>query len=406
MHVLMISPGFPTEMPLFTQGLARVGAKVFGVGDQPQSALAPELRACLADYLQVRNLWEEDRVVAEVCRWLGRRRIDRAEVLWEPGMMLAAKLRDALDLPGLRPDATVPFRDKEQMKRVLDDAGIRTPHHYEARSAEDVRKARDRIGYPIIIKPLDGAGSADTWPIRSDEELDQVLRAVGHLDVVSVEEYIEGEEYTYDTVCANGVPLFENVGWYRPGPLLARLNPWISAQNIVYRDLDHEIPAQGRDMGRKVLDALGFQSGFTHMEWFRTKSGEAVFGEIGGRSPGGRLVHVMNYSCDADLFTGWAEATCYGRISQDLHKKYSAAVIFKKAQGGGTHITSIDGLDSLLGRYGEHIAAIDLNRVGAPRRDWRKIVHGDGWIVVRHTNFESTREIADAVSTDLAIRAG
>ena len=28
MRVLMISPGFPTEMPLFTRGLARVGADV------------------------------------------------------------------------------------------------------------------------------------------------------------------------------------------------------------------------------------------------------------------------------------------------------------------------------------------------------------------------------------------
>ena len=30
MRVLMISPGFPTEMPLFTRGLARVGAEVYG----------------------------------------------------------------------------------------------------------------------------------------------------------------------------------------------------------------------------------------------------------------------------------------------------------------------------------------------------------------------------------------
>ena len=41
MNVLMISPGFPDEMPLFTRGLAEIGASVFGIGDQPQAALAP-----------------------------------------------------------------------------------------------------------------------------------------------------------------------------------------------------------------------------------------------------------------------------------------------------------------------------------------------------------------------------
>ncbi|MCA8968310.1 MAG: ATP-grasp domain-containing protein [Planctomycetes bacterium] len=406
MRVLMISPGFPTEMPLFTRGLARVGAEVYGLGDQPRSALAPDVAASLHDYLQVRDLWDEARVVGEVRHWLGNRRIDRVEVLWEPGMMLAAKLREALGAPGLRAEQTVPFRDKERMKRVLDAAGIRTPHHYDARTREEVRQAADRIGYPIIVKPLDGAGSADTWPIRSNDELEHALRAIQHVPVVSVEEFIEGEEYTYDTVCAHGTPLFENVGWYRPGPLIARLNPWISAVNVCYHDLDQEIPAQGREMGRRVLDALGFESGFTHMEWFRTKDGEAVFGEIGGRSPGGRLVHVMNYSTDADLFTGWAEAVCHGRISQDVSKKFAAAVIFKKAQGAGPRITAIEGLESVFARFGEHIAAIDLNRVGAPKRDWRKIVHGDGWIVVRHPDFETTCRMADSIATDLILRAG
>ena len=39
MNVLMISPGFPAEMPLFTAGLAAVGARVIGLGEQPEQAL-------------------------------------------------------------------------------------------------------------------------------------------------------------------------------------------------------------------------------------------------------------------------------------------------------------------------------------------------------------------------------
>ena len=59
MNVLFLSPGFPAEMPLFTRGLAQVGAKVFGVGDQPAAALPSEARQGLSDYLQVQSLADE-----------------------------------------------------------------------------------------------------------------------------------------------------------------------------------------------------------------------------------------------------------------------------------------------------------------------------------------------------------
>src|SRR5690242_21732472 len=56
-------------------------------------------------------------------------RSDRVECLWEPYMMLAARLREELGLPGLTAGQTVPFRDKELMKEVLGAAGLRTPGH-------------------------------------------------------------------------------------------------------------------------------------------------------------------------------------------------------------------------------------------------------------------------------------
>jgi hypothetical protein len=52
----------------------------------------------------------------------------------------------------------------------------------------------------------------------------------------------------------------------------------------------------------------------------------------------------MNYSCDIDLFRGWAEAACYGRLSQDTTKKYNAAMIFKRAAGRRASCASTAGL--------------------------------------------------------------
>ncbi len=405
MDVVFLSPGFPAEMPLFVRGLAEVGARVLGVGEGPAAGLPEEAKRALHDYLQVPRLLDEDAVVREVRSRLRGRSVERVECLWEVGVVLAAKLREALSVPGMRVEQAILFRDKESMKQALDAAGVRTPRHARAHTAQEVREIAERFGYPLIIKPIAGAGSADTYPIHQADQLGRALELTRHVPEVSVEEYVEGEELTFDTVCANGEILFENVAWYRPKPLIARLNPWISHQAVALRDLSVPDVVKGRELGRAVLRALRFQTGYTHMEWFLTQKGEAVFGEIGARAPGARLVHAMNYTCDADLFRGWAEAVCHGSLSQDTSKKYNAALIFKRAEGDG-RILRYEGLEAILAQHGEHVPVVDLNPIGAPRRDWQSSVVGDGWIVARHPDLETTLEIADKFSANLRLVAG
>jgi biotin carboxylase len=401
MNVIMISPGFPAEMPHFTRGLREVGASVLGVGDTPQAGLDPDVRRNLDAYLQVQDLWDEEATTRAVVERVRGQTIDRVECLWEPGMVLAARMREALGVAGLSVAETIPFRDKVAMKEVLDRAGVRVPKFARATSSHEVRAAVERIGYPVILKPIAGAGSADTYTVRSAAELENALARTRHVPEINVDEYIEGEEYTFDTVCSQGEILFENVAWYRPKPLVARLNDWISPQAICLRDLDAPEIRVGRELGYQVLRALGFRTGFAHMEWFRTPKGEAVFGEIGARAPGARLVHMMNYSCDLDLFRGWAEAVCHGRISQDTRKKYNAAMIFKRASGNGRIITRVEGLESLMTRYGRYVCNLELVRVGEPRRDYRQVLVGDGWIALRHPELAATLEMADAFSSQL-----
>lgn len=404
MNVLMLSPGFPYEMPSHTRGLHQVGAKVYGLGDQPPPALPQEARESLFDYRQVASLWDEDEVIALVKNWLGGTRLQHVVCQWETAMLLAARLREEFDIPGLTVEQTVPFRDKEIMKQQLDAAGIRTPRHSRATTLEEVQAGAKKVGFPLIIKPISGAGSVDTYRIDNEEELQEVLPALRGIDQVSVEEFIQGEEYTFDTVCINGEIAYHNVCWYRPNPLISKQNEWISPQTFIFRDPDQELLAPGVALGKQVIEALGVQTGFTHMEWFLTSKGEAVFGEIGARPPGAKTVDLMNYSCDIDLFTGCAEAICHGRFTQDVQRSYNSSMVFKRAQGEGV-IHRIDGLDRILGRYGEHIAAVELLPIGSPRRNFQQTVLADGFIVVRHPDLEATMEMADRIGTDVQLYA-
>jgi hypothetical protein len=404
MNVVMISPGYPTEMPYFTRGLARVGAKVLGVGDQPESDLPRETRESLSAYLRVSSLTDERAVIEDVARWTSPIKVDRVECLWEPGVLLAARLRERLGVPGMTEQEVVPFRNKDVMKQMLADAGIRTPRHALATSADECRDAAGRIGYPLILKPIDGAGSADTHRVNDSRQLEEAISKLGHLSQVNVEEFVDGEEFTFDTVCVEGEIAYYSISWYRPRPLIARTVQWISPQIIMLRDVEAEELRGGREMGRAVLRALNFRTGFTHMEWYKKADGEIVFGEIAARPPGARSVDVMNYASDVDLFTGWAEAVVHGRFTQPVERRYNAAIIFKRAQGEG-HIRHIEGLERILTHFGEHVAAIDLLGVGQHRRNWVQTLLSDGHVIVRHPDLNRLLELADAVGTDLQLYA-
>jgi len=404
MNVVMISPGYPTEMPYFTRGLARVGARVLGVGDQPESALPRETRESLTAYLQVPSLLDEQGVLEAVTRWTSPVEIDRVECLWEPGVLLAARLRERLGARGMTEQEVLPFRNKDLMKQVLSEAGVRTPRHALATSAEECREAARRIGFPLILKPIDGAGSADTHRVEDGAQLEAAVAKLGHLREVNVEEFVDGEEFTFDTVCVEGEIAFHSISWYRPRPLVARTVQWISPQIIMLRDTEAEHLRGGVEMGRAVLRALNFRTGFTHMEWYLKSDGEVVFGEIAARPPGARSVDVMNYACDVDLFTGWAEAVVRGRFTQPVERRYNAAVIFKRAQGEG-HIRRVEGLERILTHFGEHVVCVDLLGLGEHRRNWLQTLLSDGHVIVRHPDLRRLMELADAVGTDLQLYA-
>ena len=403
-NVLIVGCAYPPELPHFTRGVARVGARAFGVDVMPESQLPPMVRETLSGYLQVGSLIDEEGCVDAVRRWAGAPQFDHIESLWEGTVLTAGRLRDALGVPGHSREQIVRFRDKDKMKQAVSDAGIRTPRHQRGSAGKECFEAAEKVGYPICLKPVSGAGSADTFRCDSPADLEASLKKAAHIPEFNLEEFIDGEEFTYDTICVNGEVVFENISWYRPRPLVGRSTEWISPQTVTLRDVDEPRFDDGRALGRQVLKALEHGTGFTHMEWYRKSDGEAVFGEIAARPPGAHTVDTMNFANDIDLFSGWAEAVVHGTFNRDFERLYNCAIIFKRAQGQG-YIRRIEGLERILSSFGEHIPALDLLPIGAHRRDWVQTLLSDGWVFVRHPDLDTTAELADRVGTELQLYA-
>jgi biotin carboxylase len=404
MRVVFLAPAYPPEMVQYTRGLIEVGAEVYGVADSPVAQLPEAVRRQLSGYLKVPRIMDEEDVLQRVALWVHGKGIDRVVSNWEPLVILAAKIRERLGMPGMSVDTVRGFRDKELMKERVRAAGLRVPRSRRVRTEKETRDAAEEIGFPLILKPIAGAGSADTYRVTSPAELDDALHKMRGIPEASCEEYVEGEEFTFDTVCIGGRPAYENVAAYLPKPIEMRSIEWISPVIITVREMGQPKLAPGVELGRNVLRALHMGDGFTHMEWFLTPKGEAVFGEIACRPGGAHLVDQMNYTSDIDLFREWARVACWRTFDAVAPRKYNAGIVFKRAVGQG-RVTRIEGLGDWISAAGHWVVEEQLLRPGTPRRNWKQTLLSDGHVLVRHPQWDEAYRLSFLAATGIKMYA-
>ncbi|MCG8423777.1 MAG: ATP-grasp domain-containing protein [Proteobacteria bacterium] len=408
MNVLFISPHYPEEMQDFTRGLAEVGVRVTGLGEAPLDHIPEQVKRHLTGYIRVENMADSAAVLARIGADRQKGPFERIECLWEPYVLVAAELREALGIAGMSVDTVMGFRDKSIMKDRLTARNLRVPQHVQVHSAEQARSAAAALGFPVVVKPNSGAGTAHTYDATDAGQLDRVLERIASqrrwLGQLSVEEYIEGDELTYDAVAIAGRPAFESVAQYFPKPLEGRNKEWISPAQIVYRNPYEPEFASGIKLGRAVLDALGMGTGFVHLEWFRKPDGEVVFGEIACRAGGAKLMDQINFANDFDIYREWARSVCWHSFEGIPHRRYHTAVVFKRAMGQG-RITHIEGLSRLRAYCGDSLVLAHLLPIGHPRRDWKQTLLSDGYVLIRHPDLARCKEMMKLAITELRMYA-
>ncbi len=87
--------------------------------------------------------------------------------------------------------------DKEETNGILRDLGLPVPQQMLVRSASDAVRAAERIGYPVVVKPLAGNhGRGVSINLRTDDEVRVGFdKAREHGRTVLVESYLEGFDH-------------------------------------------------------------------------------------------------------------------------------------------------------------------------------------------------------------------
>jgi carbamoylphosphate synthase large subunit len=405
MNIIFIEPSFPYNQREFVRGLAEAGANVIGIGERPQEYLADDVKGWLSHYEQVTSVVHEPSLFKAVRKLQGLVRVDRIEATVEAHIMAAAKVREAAGIPGTSVQTAYLCRDKPAMKEVLRNSGISCAQSMRATDAQEAREFARLVGYPLIIKPPDGAGAAGTWKVRDARELEQVIGESGLGDGVemAIEEFIEGHEGFIDTLTINGEVVHEFITHYYPNVLTAMRERWISPQMITTNRIEASGYTEVRKMARDVNRALDIGTSATHMEWFAGPKG-LKFSEIGCRPPGVGQWDVYNTANDFDLYLEWASALTHGRPQHAPSRRYAAGMIALRPSCDG-RISGYSGLDGIQEHFGDCIVASHLPPVGSPTQSVEGGYMANAWLRVRHPDYDALRHIMNTIGETIKVHA-
>jgi formate-dependent phosphoribosylglycinamide formyltransferase (GAR transformylase) len=403
-NVVLVEPAFPATQREFARGLAAAGATVIGVGERPAEHLDDDLRGWLAHYHQVGNVTDVD-AMTDTVRWVqGHLWVDRLEATIESHTMAAAQVRENCTIPGTSVHTAFLCRDKPSMKDALRRAGVPCAESTAAHTPIEVRDFAARVGYPLILKPRDAAGASGTVRVDSDEQLDAALGSFAGAPSIAVEEFVEGHEAFYDTLSIDGRPVYDFVSHYYPNVLDAMRHRWISPQFISTNRVD-SVPEYGevREMGRRVVEALGIGTSATHMEWFFGPRG-LRFSEIGCRPPGVGAWDLYAAGNDVDIYRQWANAIVHGTVDQPLSRRRAAGIVALRPDRDG-HISHYDGVDELQQRFGEHVLDTHLPGTGTPTQPVEAGYMANAWVRMAHPDYDQLRGMLDEVGRTLTVHA-
>ena len=208
------------------------------------------------------------------------------------------------------------------MKEVLHAAGIPCARHRLVTGADDAFAFAAAVGFPLVAKPPAGAGAQATYRLDDADALRSWVAAVPPRPEAPglLEEFLVGEEHTFDSVQVGGTTVWASVSDYLPPPLDVLRNPWIQWTVLLPRELDDPRYAAIRDVGPAAVRALGVRDGLTHMEWFRRPDGTVAVSEVGARPPGAQLSSMLGYVHDVDFYRTWCELVLLDRFDPPERK--------------------------------------------------------------------------------------
>jgi biotin carboxylase len=249
----------------------------------------------------------------------------------------AAAIAEALGLPFHPVELVARTHHKDKMRELLREAGIDPTASRRVETAAEIESFAEAHGYPIILKPVDGRGSAGVSLVRRVEDIEPAItwfRESARPSALFVEEYLAGEEFSVEAMSENGKHRMicitqkykETVHFVELGHCIpAVVNP--ATESDIYRVVD------------RALSALGVSNGPSHTEVIVAQDGPRIV-ETHTRLGGDRIPELIESISGIDLLDLWIRQALGEKVMhhlpESLSKNTFAAIWYASPQAVGT----------------------------------------------------------------------
>jgi hypothetical protein len=403
-HVVFVAPFL---MPATTRFIAAAASlpnlRLSLVSQDPIEKAPEELRARLAGHWRI-DKGLDAQSIADATRALSQR-LGPAERLigsLEQLQVPLAEARAVLGLPGLSVSAAHNFRDKNRMKDVLAAAGLPCARHRLIAQPGDAEAFVREVGFPVIAKPPAGAGAVNTFRLNDANALREYLGSFPPHAArpALLEEFLAGEEHSFDSILMGGRLVWHSISVYRPAPLTVVENPWIQWCVLLPREIGAEYDPI-REAANRALVTLGLVTGMTHMEWFRRGDGSVAISEVAARPPGAQFTSLISYAHDRDFYRAWAELMVFDHFDPP-ERRYASGAAYLRGMGTG-RVKRVHGVDVVRRELGPAIAEA---RWPTPGDAQPAGYEGAGYVIFRHPDTQlverALRRTVEVIRGELA----
>lgn len=355
MHVVVIQAAFnKPPKRLFESILALADITVITENDA-EHEYHHSIKVCrIADTRDVQQVKEAFGHIAS------NKKVDRLFTPFERHQSIGGYIRQLFGIPGRDFQTCLNFSSKLTMKQIYKDAGIPTADFAIANNISAIEQAADRVGFPVIVKPIIGGGAINVVALQNSDatrefcQSDQRAKSLQTLGLpILVEKLLNIDaEYHCDGVVVDGTPLFQAVSVY--------LEPLLSCDEARNGStlLPHQHPdaTEVKALHEAAIRALNLVEGVTHLELFKTGEGW-LCGEIAARVAGGGIPDAIQMRHCIDL---WDVDTQIAlgqkpdfRGLQDDKQDYFVNLLLPAKHGLVEHISKASDFDDIM--YLRHV---------------------------------------------------
>lgn len=261
----------------------------------------------------------------------------------------AARIAAALGLPMHDIDTVTAVHDKAVMRERLRAAGVDDTPFAIVRDAGEALQFAARYGFPLIAKPVQGAGSTGIARIHSAADLPAALARAGirsqwSSGEVLLERLLPGPQFSVEAVSETNEHVV--VGITAKSSSLDHL---VELGHVCPAPLDADITSAVHELVARTLTALGVTFGVTHTEIVLTPDGPRII-ETHVRYAGDRIATLVHDVTGVDVRECSARQALGQRVLDDVRAALcrpptlASAIWFAAPDAPGV-LRGIEGMD-------------------------------------------------------------